>query len=102
MKRRNGRSRYGSALTLRVRMRREVELAPAPVAHVRVQLGCREVGMPEHLLHAAEVGAALEQVCGEGMAQQVRVDPLRLEAGDRGQAAQDEEGTGPGERAAAR
>ena len=40
----------------------EVSLAPAAVADVRVELGRREVGVAEHLLDAAEVGAALQQV----------------------------------------
>ena len=43
--------------------------------------------MPEHLLDAAEVGAALEQVRREGVAEQVRVHPLRVEAGLRGEPA---------------
>ena len=47
--------------------------------------------MAEHLLHAAEVGAALEQVRRERVAQQVRVDALGLEAGGRGEPAQDQE-----------
>ena len=55
--------------------------------------------MPEHLLDAAQVGAALEQVGRERVAEQVRVHALRLEAGLLGQAAQDQEGAGAGERA---
>ena len=81
-----------------VRVRLEVEVAPPPVRDVRVQLGGGEVGVAEHLLHAAEVGAALEQVRREGVAQQVRVDAARLEAGLLGEAAQDQEGAGAGER----
>ena len=56
--------------------------------------------MAEHLLDAAQVGAAFEQVRGERVPQQVRVDALGLEAGPPGQAAQDQEGAGAGERAA--
>ena len=47
--------------------------------------------MAEHLLHAAQVGAALEQVRRERVAQEVRMDAPRLEAGRRGEAAQDQE-----------
>ena len=48
----------------------------------------------------SEVGASLEQVSGERMAQQVRVDASRLEPGLLGEAAQDQEGAGPRQRAA--
>ena len=37
-----------------MRVRAEVELAAAAVADVRVELGCREVGVAEHLLDAEE------------------------------------------------
>ena len=47
--------------------------------------------MPEHLLHGAEVGAALEQVGRERVAEQVRVNALGLEPGLLGEAAEDEE-----------
>ena len=80
----------------------EVGLAPALVGDVGVDLGGREVGVAEHLLDAAQVGAALEQVGGEGVAEQMWVDALGLEPGDLGQPAQDQEGAGAGERAAAR
>jgi hypothetical protein len=62
-------------------MRAEVDLAPAPVRHVRVPLGRAEVGVAQHLLHASQVGAALEQVGRERVPEKVRVDALRLEAG---------------------
>ena len=52
----------------------EVGLAPAAVGDVRVELGRAEVGVAEHLLDAAQVGAALEQVRRERVAQQVGVD----------------------------
>jgi len=43
---------------------------------------CRpEVGMPEHLLHAAQVGAPLEEVGGERMPEEVGMDAGRVEAG---------------------
>ena len=50
--------------------------------------------MAEHLLDAAQVGAALEQVRRKRVAQEVRVDPLRLEARDRREPAQDEKAPG--------
>ena len=65
----------------RVRVAAEVRLAAAAIRYVRVELGRAEVGMAEHLLDAAEVGAALEQVRRERVAQQVRMDAFRLEAG---------------------
>ena len=90
----------GWTLPTRVRVGLEVEVAPPPVRDVRVQLGGGEVGVAEHLLDAAEVGAALEQVRCEGVPQQVRVDAPRLEPGLLCEAAQDQEGAGAGERAA--
>jgi hypothetical protein len=56
----------------------------------------------QHLLHGAEVGASLEQVRREGVAQEVRVDAPRLQAGLPGELAEDEERAGPGQRPAAR
>ena len=61
-------------------MRSEVQLATPSIGYVRVQLGGGQVGVAEHLLHGAEVGAAFEEVRGERVAQQVRVDACRVEA----------------------
>ena len=72
--------------TARVRVRLEVQLAPPAIGYVRVELGRREIGVPEHLLHGAEVGAALEQVRRERVAQEVRVDAAGLEPGLLGEA----------------
>src|SRR5581483_955548 len=47
--------------------------------HVGVDLRRRDVGMTQELLHGAQVGAALEQVAGEGVAQHVRRDARRLD-----------------------
>ena len=58
--------------------------------------------MAEHLLDAAEVGAALEQMRGERVAEEVGVDALGLEPCLLGEPAQDEEGAGAGQRAALR
>ena len=74
-----------------MRVAAEVDVAAPAVRDVRVELGRAEVGVAEHLLDAAQVGTALEQVRGERMAQQVRVDALRLEARAAGEAAQDQE-----------
>ena len=80
----------------------EVGLAPAAVGDVRVALGRSEIGVPEHLLHGSEVGAALEQVRRERVAEQVRMDTPGLEAGTRRETSQNEERARPGERAALR
>jgi len=58
----------------------EVDVAPAAVGDVGVKLGRAEVGMAQHLLDAAQVGTAFEQVRGERVAQQVRMHPFGLEA----------------------
>ena len=82
-------------------MRLEVHLAPAPVGDVRVALGRPEVGVPQHLLHRAEVGSALEQVRRERVAEEMRMDATGLEAGPFGELPQDEECAGTGQRTAA-
>src|SRR5262245_22973364 len=86
----------------RVRVAAEVDVSAAAVRDVCVELGRAEVGVPEHLLDAAEVGAALEQVCRERVPQQVRVDAFRLEARALGETPQDEERACARERAALR
>ena len=75
-----------------MRVRLEVQLATPPIGYVRVQLGRREIRMPEHLLDRTQVGSALEQVRRERVAQQVRMDALRLEAGLGCELAEDQEG----------
>ncbi len=84
-----------------MRVRQEVHLPPAAIRDVRIALGRSQVGVSEHLLHRAEIGATLEQMCGERVAQKVGVNASRLEAGPLCQAAQDEKGAGTSERAAA-
>lgn len=79
-------------------MRLEVGLAPTAIGHVGVALRRSEVGVAEHLLHGAQVGATLEQVGREGVAEEMGVDALRLETRLRGELAQDEEGARAGER----
>jgi hypothetical protein len=58
--------------------------------------------MSEHFLNRAEVGAALEQMRRERMAQQVRVHARRVEAGLLRPAPEDQERARAGERAALR
>ena len=58
--------------------------------------------MAEHLLNATEIGSAFEQVRCEGVAEQVWMDAPRLEPGALRQAAEDQEGPGPGQRASLR
>src|SRR5690606_26409767 len=48
----------------------------AAVEHVRVDLGGGHVLVAQQLLHRADVGAGLQQVRGETMAQGVRGDRL--------------------------
>jgi hypothetical protein len=83
-------------------MRVVVQLAPPPIGYVCVQLRGGEIGMSEHFLNRAEVGAALEQVRRERMAQQVRVHARRVEAGLFRPAPEDQERARAGERAALR
>ena len=49
-----------------------VHLPQALLAHLRVHLGGRDRGVPEHLLHHAQVGAVVEHVGGAAVAQHVR------------------------------
>src|SRR2546423_13306976 len=79
----------------------EIQLAPPAIGYVRVELRRGEVRVPEHLLDAPQVGSALEQVRCEGVAKEVRVDPLGLEPGLRSKPAQDQERACPREGAAA-
>jgi hypothetical protein len=58
--------------------------------------------MAQHFLNGTEVGASLEQVGGEGVAEEVRVHPLRVEPGLGGKLPENQEGAGARERAAAR
>src|SRR5438552_17783782 len=78
----------------------EVRLAAPAVGHVRVQLRRGEVGVAEHLLHAPEIRASLEQMRREGVAEEMRMNAPRLEPGLLGQPPEDEEGASAGQRAA--
>ena len=57
-----------------VRMGREIRFPASAIGNVRIELGRGEVGVAEHLLDAAQVGPALEQVRGERVAEKMRVD----------------------------
>ncbi len=83
-------------------MRLEVDVASPAIRDVGVALGRSEIRMAEHLLHRAEVCAALEEVRRERVAQEVGVDPTRLEAGAVGQLAEDEKRPRPRERTSTR
>ena len=58
---------------MRPRMGLEVGLLQLLARQVGVELGGREVGVPEHLLHRAKVAASREQVGGERVTERVRL-----------------------------
>ena len=82
-------------------MRAEVRLAASAVGDVGVALGRSEIGVAEHLLDAAQVGAAFEQVCRERVAEEVRVDAPRFEPRLLGEPPQDQKRAGARQRATA-
>lgn len=86
--------------SLRMGMRSEVQLPAPPIGYVGVQLGRRQIRVAEHLLDGAEVGSALEEVRREGVAEQVWVHPLGLQARRACEPAKDEEGARAGQPAA--
>ena len=55
---------------------RGMELLQSFACHVSIDLRGRDVGVAEQHLHHAQVGAVVEQVGGEGVAQHVRRDAL--------------------------
>src|SRR5579885_1336039 len=57
------------------------EAAQTVLQHMRIDLGRRDIGVTQHLLNAAEVGAVPEEVAGEGMAQHMGRDPCGIDAG---------------------
>jgi hypothetical protein len=83
-------------------MRPEVQLPSPPIGYVGVELGRAEICVSEHLLHGAEIRAALEQVGRERVPQEVRVHAFGLEAGCLGEPSQDQEGACPCQPAALR
>src|SRR5258708_6520626 len=56
------------------RMELLVHLLEPGSGYVRVDLRRRDVAVSQHHLHAAQVGAVFEQVCGEGVTKDVRGD----------------------------
>src|SRR5579863_9132677 len=56
-------------------MRRAINLAQMTAREVGVNLRGRNVAMAEHLLHRAQIGAALEQMRRKAMAQRVWANP---------------------------
>src|SRR5688500_17448856 len=76
-------------ITSRRRVGKRVMVVDEPyqpfLKHVGVDLGRRYVGMAEQLLDRSEIGAVLQQMAGKGMAQHVRRDLCRGNAGTRGQ-----------------
>src|SRR5207248_2995097 len=81
-----------------VRVRLEIQLPTALVGYVGIELRRGEIGVPEHFLNRSQVCSSLEKVCGKRMAEQVRMDPARVEARFRGQPAEDQEGARARER----
>jgi hypothetical protein len=82
-------------------MRLKVQLATSPIGYVGVELRRREIGVAEHLLDGAQIGAAFEQVRREGVPQEVRMDAFGFETCLPGEAAEDQEDARAGQRAAA-
>ena len=80
----------------------EIQLPTPPIGYVGVKLCGRQVGVAEHLLDGTEIGSAFEQVGREGVAEQVGMDAVRVEAGLLCAALEDEEGARARERAALR
>src|SRR5437660_7405987 len=52
---------------------------------MRINLRRRDVGVAEELLHDAEIGSVLQEMAGEGMAEDVRRDFRRRDPGCRGE-----------------
>ena len=65
------------------RMETAMDIPQPFLVDVRVDLRRRDVGVAEQLLDDAQVRAVAEQMCGEGMAQEVGVD-LCLDPGEAG------------------
>jgi hypothetical protein len=55
-------------------MKSIVDRAQPRFEDVRVDLRGRQIGVAEHHLNRAQVGATLEQVCGERVPKHVRAD----------------------------
>ena len=61
---------------------RALDQPAQPIAlDMGIDLGRRDIGMAEHLLYAAQIGAVVEQMAGEGMTQHVRRQARGVEPG---------------------
>ena len=88
----------GCAASTSARVRGRVHLAEPVDGDQRVDLGGRHRGVAEQFLHDPDVGAAVEQVGGVGVAQRVRATAVRAvdrQPGPGGRAAQDRPGALP-------
>lgn len=68
---------YGCVRLFRSRMRAVIHLHHVLHRKLRVALGGGEALMAEKFLNGAQIGALLEHVCAEGMAQGVWMDVRR-------------------------
>ena len=64
-------------------MKAPMDVLEPLLVHMRVDLRRGDIGVAEHLLDHPEIGAVVQQVRGEGVPQQVRVDFGRIESGQR-------------------
>src|SRR5437763_14536307 len=78
-------------------MRRLNQPAQPLALHMRIDLRRRDIGMSEHLLHAPEIGAVIEQMAGKGMAQYMWRQPRRVETGGEGELLEHLAATLPGQ-----
>ena len=67
-------------LFLRPRMKLAMHSLQPLLIHVSVDLCCRYIGVPEHLLNDSQIRAIAEQVRREAVPQKVRINAL-LESG---------------------
>jgi len=79
------RSRDGDGLLLRQRVQIAHQALQPFLDHMGVDLRGRDVGMAEQRLHDAQIGAVMQKMAGEGMAQHVRADQSRRQTGGRRQ-----------------
>ena len=59
----------------------QMELFESFSCNVCIDLGGRYVSMAQQHLHDPQVGSMIEQMCRKGMAQYVRAQALRVDAG---------------------
>jgi hypothetical protein len=57
------------------------EPSQALLDDVGIDLRGRDVGMTKQLLHRAEIGASLQEMAGKSVAEHMRRDPYRIDAG---------------------